>query len=399
MWPPTPERHNPSTYTFTLMSQCPYHDAFKEDRRQGPVLPAEMDGETIPMLLRHKDVRRAAKDYRTYSSDAPFRVPIPSEEDVRSIRQLPIETDPPEHSEYRAIVEPFFRQPKEAEYAARMERLIARMLDEAAAADSVEVVREFALPLQSRALTLLLKMPESEADEWIGWGTHVFRDGEGSSKGAQLENYIHRQLDRAEASPGEDFFSALTQATFRGRRLTRDECVGFANLTFAGGRDTVISTVGGVIAHLGNQPEVLPWLREDAARVVPAGEEFFRVLSPLTHIGRVCPAATDVHGTPVPAGGRVSLGWAAANYDETVFEAPGEIRLDRKPNPHVAFGSGAHTCLGAHHARLIVRTLLTELATRIARIEVLDARPAAPSDANYRRAVGYDHLQVRFVGV
>lgn len=379
------------------MPQCPYHDAFKDDRRDGPVLPAEMDGETIPMLLRHKDVRRAAKDYRTYSSDAPFRVPIPSEEDVRSVRQLPIETDPPEHGDYRAIVEPFFRQPKEAGYAARMERLIAGMLDQATAAESIEVVRDFALPLQSRALALLLKMPESEADEWISWGTHVFRDGEGSSKGAQLETYIHRQLDRAEANPGDDFFSALTQAIFRGRRLTRDECVGFANLTFAGGRDTVIATVTGVIAHLGAHPEVLPWLREDATRVIPAGEEFFRVLSPLTHIGRVCPAATDVHGTPVAAGGRVSLGWASANYDETVFDAPGEIRLDRKPNPHVAFGSGAHTCLGAHHARLLLRALLAQLAAHIARIEVLDARPNPPGDANYRREVGHEQLQARFI--
>jgi len=379
------------------MSQCPYHDAFKDDRRNGPVLPAEMDGETIPMLLRHKDVRRAAKDYQTYSSDAPFRVPIPSEEDVRSVRQLPIETDPPEHGDYRAIVEPFFRQPKEAGYAEKMERLIAGMLDQATAADSVEVVREFALPLQSRALALLLKMPESEADEWISWGTHVFRDGEGASKGAQLETYIHRQLDRAEANPDDDFFSALTQAIFRGRRLTRNECVGFANLTFAGGRDTVIATVTGVIAHLGTHSEVLPWLREDTARAIPAGEEFFRILSPLTHIGRVCPAAADVHGTPVAAGGRVSLGWASANYDETVFDAPGEIRLDRKPNPHVAFGSGAHTCLGAHHARLLVRTLLAQLATHIARIEVLDAGSNPPGDANYRREVGHEHLQARFI--
>jgi cytochrome P450 len=61
------------------------------------------------MILRHADVRAAAKDWQTYSSDAPFRVPIPSEEDVRSIRQLPIETDPPEHIDYRKIVEPFFK--------------------------------------------------------------------------------------------------------------------------------------------------------------------------------------------------------------------------------------------------------------------------------------------------
>ena len=73
------------------------------------------------MMLRHEDVRRAAKDWKTFCSDAEFRVPIPSEEDVRTVRQLPIETDPPDHAEYRAIVEPFFRRPKDPAVIARVE--------------------------------------------------------------------------------------------------------------------------------------------------------------------------------------------------------------------------------------------------------------------------------------
>ena len=102
------------------------------------------------MILRHDDVRKAAKDRKTFSSDSPFRVPIPSEEDVRSIRQLPIETDPPDHTEYREIVEPFFRRPKEPAVIAQVEALIGELLSEALLRDSIEIVREFALPL-SRA--------------------------------------------------------------------------------------------------------------------------------------------------------------------------------------------------------------------------------------------------------
>lgn len=62
------------------------------------------------MLLRHMDVREATRDWKTFSSDAPFRVPIPSEESVRTVRQLPIETDPPDHTDYRRIIEPFFNR-------------------------------------------------------------------------------------------------------------------------------------------------------------------------------------------------------------------------------------------------------------------------------------------------
>ena len=89
---------------------CPFHDPFKKPRQEDGVLVNEIQGETIPMVLRHADVRRAARDWQTYSSDAPMRVPIPSEEEVRSVRQLPIETDPPAHGAYRALVEPFFNR-------------------------------------------------------------------------------------------------------------------------------------------------------------------------------------------------------------------------------------------------------------------------------------------------
>jgi cytochrome P450 len=377
----------------------PDQDPFREAREKDGVLQCPFQGETLPMILRHADVRAAAKDWETFSSDAPFRVPIPSEEEVRSMRQLPIETNPPEHTEYRAIVEPFFQRAKSPEMIARVEALIAEKLSEALGRDSIEIVNEFALPVQSRALTYLLNVPEPEADTWIGWGIHVFKVTGGTfKKGTVLEDYLAAQFDRAEANPREDFFSALTRASFRGRRLTREEMMGFGNLTFAGGRDTIIHSISSIIAYCGRNPRALDYLREDPRRIVHAGEEFFRVFMPLTHIGRVCPVETDVHGVKVPADGRVSLGWASANFDEAVFETPEEIRLDRKPNPHLSFGFGAHLCLGAPHARLIVRSLLQALVDRVGAITVLDARKHVEHEARYERANGYDSLTVRLAG-
>ncbi|HYR57944.1 MAG TPA: cytochrome P450 [Chthoniobacteraceae bacterium] len=370
-------------------------DPFREPRNDEGVLACEFQGETVPMILRHAEVRQAAKDWQTYSSDAPFRVPIPSEEEVRSVRQLPIEVDPPDHTEYRQLVEPFFQRAKMPEVTAQVEALVDGLLGDALRRESIEVVREFALPLQSRALTYLLNVPETEAATWISWGTHVFREGPGKEKGAALEAYLHRMFDAALASPGADFFSALTRATFRGRPLTREEMLGFANVTFAGGRDTIINSICGVIGYLSENPDALEYLRQDPKRIVHASEEFFRVITPLTHIGRVCPVETSVHGVPVKAGGRASLCWASANYDETVFDAPEEVRLDRKPNPHLAFGSGAHLCLGAAHARLIVRSLLQSLTARAASIAVLHAEQHVENESRYRRAVGYDSLKIK----
>jgi cytochrome P450 len=141
--------------------------------------------------------------------------------------------------------------------------------------------------------------------------------------------------------------------------------------------------------------DALEFLRADPKRIIHAGEEFFRVFMPLTHIGRVCPEETGVNGVTVRAGERVSLCWASANRDERAFDAPDEVRLDRKPNPHLAFGFGTHLCMGAPHARLILRTLLQKCTERIARITVLESRERVESEACYKRTLGYESLTVR----
>ena len=371
-------------------------DPFQEARNTSGILQCPFHGENITMILRHEDVRKAAKDWQTFSSDAPFRVPIPSEEDVRSMRQLPIETNPPEHTDYRAIVEPFFQRAKNPEVIAQVEALIEGLLTRALEGDAVEVVNEFALPVQSRALTYLLNVPESEGEIWIGWGIHVFKVTGGEFKtGSVLEDYLQRKFDEAEANPGADFFSVLTQATYRDRKLTREEMMGFANLAFAGGRDTIIHTISCALGYLAEHPESLEYLREDPKRITLASEEFFRVFMPLTHIGRVCPADTEVHGVTVKAGERISLAWASANFDEAAFPEPLEVHLDRKPNPHISFGFGTHLCLGAPHARLILRSLLRLCCERVKSITIIEARERVEHEAKFDRTLGYESLRVR----
>ncbi|MCE0499439.1 MAG: cytochrome P450 [Methylacidiphilales bacterium] len=378
---------------------CPINsqpDPFREARRKDGVLVNEFQGKPIPMILRHEDLRNTTKDWQTFSSDAPLRVPIPSEEDVRTVRQLPLEIDPPEHADYRAIAEPFFNRAKLPEVIAQVEALVRGLLSSALQRESIEIVREFAIPLQSRALALLLNMPLSEAEVWIGWGTHVFREGDGKSKGAALEKYMNGLFDRGEAEPSDSFFSQLSRATFRGRPLTREEMLGYGSIMFAGGRDTVINSISGVIGHLAASPSDLEFLREDTKRIVNASEEFFRAISPVTHIGRVCPAKTEVHGVSVEPGALVTLCFASANYDETVFSSPEEVRLDRKPNPHVAFGFGPHLCLGAPHARLVVRTLLKCLCEQVGSIVTLAKQEKVEREERYNRTLAYDSLTVRF---
>ena len=372
-------------------------DPFREPRTQHGTMMQKFGDEEICMILRHPDVRKAAKDWQTFSSDYPFRVPIPSEENLRTMRQIPLETDPPEHAEYREIVEPFFLRAKDPCVVARVEALLDGLLTEALNRDSIEAVYDLAIPFQCGALAILLNVAEEEVATWIGWDLNVFLGGkEGEHKGSALEAYLNSKLDRSAENPGDDFFGALHKAKFRGRSLTRDEMMGFAILTFSGGRDTVIHTCTAALAYFGKNPAALNFLREDPKRIVLAVEELFRIVSPLTHLGRVCPVKTGVLNETVEAGDRVSLCWASANRDETVFPAPDEVRLDRKPNPHVAFGAGTHLCIGAPHARLLLRTLLLQCSQRVESITIFEEVPHRESEDLMHREVGYDLLKLKF---
>ncbi|TWT40685.1 cytochrome P450 [Botrimarina hoheduenensis] len=373
-------------------------DPFSEQRRHDGVKLVRAEGQDVPLLLRLRDIKDVCNDTQSFSNDNPLMIILHSEAAVRDVRQLPIESDPPDHTEYRALVEPRFRRPKAPEYQAGIGAIIDSLLDDCLGSAEVEVVRGFALPLQSRGLAQLLGVDESEADLWISWGIHVFRDNELGPKGSELDRYLLAKIEEARESKGDDFFSELNRAEFRGRKLTVEEKHGFANMAFAGGRDTVIHTVSGVIAYVAQHPEALEFLREDANRINTAAEEFVRYVSPLTVITRTCPHATEVLGHEVAAGGRIGLCWPSANRDETVFRSPDQVILDRKPNPHIGFGFGPHNCLGQHQARAILRGLLRAVCDRVERVDLIAAEPEIEQESSYSRQVGYKSLRVRFCG-
>lgn len=369
-------------------------DAFKDARQAHAVLRVQIGAQSIPMLLTYKGVREAAKNWQLFSSDAPFRVPIPSEEKVRTVRQLPIEADPPLHRQYRDLIEPFFRRPMQQTYVDRLEKLVGDVMDACASRREFDVVRDFALPIQSRALALLLGVPAGEAETWISWGVHVFHDGaDPKQQGARLERYLLDCIRAGADAPDDDnFFSALNRFRIDDRALTDVEKLGIANLVFAGGRDTVINTIAFIVAHFAEHPRALVEASSTPMAINLAVEECVRVVSPLTHIGRVC--KHDVPAIDAKSGETISLCWAAANYDRAIFSDPEHVNLARAPNPHVGFGSGHHMCLGAPQARAILRSLVRVLAEQNRHISIKDAVPNYETFGEVKRQVGFKRLIV-----
>jgi len=385
-------------------NKCPFSefpDPFAEVRSTPGIHEIDDQGDPVKMVLGHRDVRKAAHGWKTFQSGArPGRIVVPSEVSIRDIRQIPFETDPPEHTEYRALVEEWFRRPLSEGYEQALTELINGELDRAQAAGEVEAVEGFSLPLQSRALTLLLNRPAEEAEEWINWGTHVFRSDDDpldGSKANQLYDYLDAQIARAAADPqsGEDLFAHLLRAEYQGRKLTHDEIKGVMILTFAGGRDTVINAVTNTLAYFAGHPEDLQRIREQPELAPRAVEELVRYFAPLTHMGRVATTDAEVSGCPVSADARISLCWAAANRDAAVFDKPNEVVIDRKANPHLSFGFGIHKCLGAPHARQVLKVLINALAQRGMRIEVTDHQDNIERWGSLERKVGFHRLMIR----
>ena len=362
----------------------------------------EMDDQNDPvvMALRHKDVRRCAHNWKTFQSGAePGRIVIPSEVNIRDIRQIPFEVDPPMHGDYRAVVEQWFKRPLEANYEASLKCIIDEVVEEALAKDSVEAITEFSLVLQSRALTLLFNVPFSESETWISWGTHVFRSDESAldaGKATILYDYIDKQIENSIASPGEDLYSKLLAAEVHGKKLTKEEIKGVIILTFAGGRDTIINAVTNSIAYFAEHPKSLERLKNEPELINFAIEELIRYFSPLTQMGRVATEDTVVCEHAVKADTRIGLNWASANRDATVFENPNEVVLDRKMNPHVAFGFGTHNCLGATHARQILKVLIHTLIEKVNSIEIIDAKENIETLGEFKRKVGFKSIQLKF---
>lgn len=349
-------------------------DPFARARASG-AYAGDFGGEIIPVLVNYAEIRRAAGQWEDLSSAVPGRIQIPAEDDVRSLRQLPIETDPPLHDGYKALVQDYFRRPRtDPDMREGINAVVARVLEALHDGAETDALRDVALPIQSRALAVLLGLPAEEAEGWIGWGLHAFKTEAGNDKAAadRLLRMIERHTDRALSEGGADFFGHLAGARLNGRPLSRDEIIGFAHVTFAGGRDTLITCIAATLAHFAAQPGDLDAVRADPRSIALAVEEVIRHTSPLTHIGRICTGDMPVGGAGCERGDRVALCWAAANLDPERFDEAHRLRIDRQPNPHVAFGSGPHACLGATHAREVLRSLIHQLIERFERIAAID---------------------------
>ncbi len=303
--------------------------------------------ESFEFITGYEAVRNAAKDYETFSSN------LQGDRDVRDYRQIPLEVDPPKHTEYRHAVQSVFLRPKLEALRPGFELVARDIFKELINQEKdFDVYKDLGLPFVVGCLSLIYNRPQ-DREEWISWGPDVWTAAGPERNGTTLHNYLDRVF--AEDSEDEDIWSVLRALRPSGKELTEQEFKGYAGVLLAGGRDTVIKLVSGLFWHLLN-------VESDAQRLEREPEiernlinEMLRFLSPLPAIERI--RSEDI-GKNSPT--YLRLHFASANYDPSEWEQPQEINLDRGRKPHLAFGYGPHTCLGMNLAEFEAKAFLKE---------------------------------------
>ena len=299
----------------------------------------------------HAALRSALRDTQSYSSD------LQGDADVRDYRQIPLEVDPPRHHLYRSALAPYFVKPAIEKHADIFRNNSERLIRDYFSGEPKEIVSELALPLVMHNLGAIYNRPQDVA-EWISWGPDVWTAQSDKRDGSVLHRYIDAVYEQACKGKADDIYGEIAHLEIEGKRISPTEFRGIVGVLLAGGRDTVVKLLTGIMWHLAHTEDISR-LRTGEISINSAIQEFLRFLTPLPAMNRT---TTPESGAKVLPNDRyVSMSFISGNFDINVFEEPFSIQLDRIRNPHLSFGFGPHTCLGNHIAEIEARIFLETL--------------------------------------
>lgn len=335
---------------------------FKLLRDAGPVIDM---GEEMGMMIVGGDaeVRHVLQHPDVFSSgvDAVH---------IGQVRPLiPLQIDPPHHRNYRKLLDPIFAPKQVALLEDQTRELVRGLIGPLVDQGRCNFHRSVAEPLPTTVFLQLLGLPVSRAREFIALKDGIIRPGVTTPEeriaavdatGQQIYAVLQEAIDERLAERKDDFLSMFLDAEVEGHRLTTDDVLDIGYLFFLAGLDTVTASLDCMLSYLAQHPEHRKQLVEDPARIPHAIEEMMRWESPVQGVVRITTQETELAGCPIPAGQVVTVMLASANTDERAWDAVDTIDFDRAENRHIAFGGGAHRCLGSHLARMELRVALEE---------------------------------------
>lgn len=337
-------------------------------------------------ITRHADLVAVSRDTTTYSSAVGHIQIYDIDEDALEHRASMIDLDPPIHTRLRRLVSAAFTPKHVEDYRAAVRIRVRSCLDALAADGGCDWVKTVAAPIPIGVICDLVGVPEADHDYMIELSDHLVA-GTGaepldptaygnttelrllpfnSPAAHAMSQYALELCERRRTTPEDDLLTKLIDAEVDGERLTDSELANFFRLLIFAGNETTRSSMAHLALHLERFGDVFAQGTADRSKLPAIADEVIRYSSPILYFRRTVTADTVLSGTNLAAGEKVVMWYAAANFDDDVFDRPLEFRADRPQAPaHVAFGGGgAHFCLGASLARLELVELLDEMADR-----------------------------------
>jgi cytochrome P450 len=324
------------------------------------------------VVSRYDDVYRAAQDWATFSSAQGMTLPRVS---LEAMPFIPIDTDPPNQTMYRHLLQPYFSPPSVARLEATVREFVAGRVKRIVEQGTGDLVKDLAEPVPMLVIFELLEVPEADRPQLARAAHMMAHPGDDQDValegGTEVLVYMAEFIQARKTDPGEGLVGRLLTAEFEGRRLTDDEILSFLFLLPGAGYDTTASGLGDMFLYFARHPDRWAELVANPDVIPAAVEELLRHQSPVVAAARTVMRDCQLAGRDMHAGDKVLLVFAAANLDEDEFADPTECRFDRQANRHFAFGTGVHRCLGSHLARMEIRVVLEEMARHIESYELV----------------------------
>lgn len=392
----------PSALGIDLMSGAffggdPY-PAFAWMREHAPVYRDEANG--LWAISRYADVKAASTDTETFSSaggSRPKSPPLP----------MMIDFDAPEHVRRRRLVSAGFAPRRVREMEAAVRRTCDEVIDRVCERGSCDFVLDIAAPLPLAVIGDMLGVAPEDRADLLRWSEEMLRSQGDPSPEAiecamgafgEYSAYMEPVLEeRRRSGSTDDLVGVLVAAEIDGDRLDHDSLIHETLLILVGGDETTRHVLSGGMHALLQRPEQLEELRADRSLLPTAVEELLRWVSPIKNMARTVTRQVELDGERLAPGDEVLLLYPSANRDHRTFERPDELDLRRSPNPHVAFGFGAHFCLGNQLARLELAVMFDRLLTRLPDLALAEGGELPRRRSNF--ITGIEHMPVVFTPV
>lgn len=379
-------------------------EAFAWLRREAPLEQAQPEGfDPFWVVTRQADIREVElKNELFHNGDrSSVLTTIEADRKVRAmmggsphlVRSL-VQMDNPDHANYRHLTQSFFAPQNLRALEDRIREIARSFIDRMAArGERCDFAREVAFLYPLHVVMEVMGVPETDEPRMLKLTQELFgsADPDLSRHQGKVDNtdealaslqatiadfivYFNEMTEDRRRAPRGDLASVIANGQIEGAPLGHLEAMSYYIIAATAGHDTTSSTTAGTLWALAERPEVLRKVRSDPSLIRGLIEESIRWETPVKHFMRTATADTELAGRKIAKGDWLMLSYPSGNRDEAVFADPFAFDPTRTPNRHIAFGYGAHVCLGQHLARMEMRILWEELLPRLEHLE-LDGEP------------------------